>query len=392
MALRCNGESSFHERVPVGGEAGSVRLAVHFKPAMETNPTSTPAHLSSSGRPLRVGLVFETFDTYARESGDPSDAQAEYEPWATVELLEEALGRLGHETIRMGSPHALLASLSESRPPAVDVALNIAEGFGGRNREAWAPVLLEMAGIPCLGSDALTLSLSLDKAWANDRARSVGIPVAPQCVLASADEAEKADLPAAFPLFVKPRGEGSAKGIRLSSRVEGRAALVAEVRRVVADYAQPALVEAFLPGAEYTVMVTGHDPCRVWPVLQRALESSSRIGLHALGHESSRDWDHVTPGELTAELEANLKAAAAVVFEAFECRDFARIDFRMDATGKATFLELNPLPTFAPDGTFGVLAELEGRPVTALLAEVLEQALHRVGFQQAERPVRGNGD
>lgn len=359
---------------------------------METKPTSAPVYLSSSGEPVRVGLVFETFDTYARKPGEPSDAQAEYEPWATVELLEEALVGLGHQPIRIGSPHALLESLAESRVPAMDGALNIAEGFGGRNREAWAPVLLEMAGIPCLGSDALTLSLSLDKAWANDRARGVGIRVAPQCVLGSALEAETAELPAPFPLFVKPRGEGSAKGIRLSSRVEGRTALVEEVRRVVADYAQPALVEAFLPGAEYTVMVTGHAPCRVWPVLQRALESESRIGLHALDHETVRDWDHVAPGELSPELEANLKTAAELIFKAFECRDFARIDFRMDAAGEATFLELNPLPTFAPEGTFGVLAELEGRPVAALLAEVLEQALRRIGLPGPVREFIATGD
>jgi D-alanine-D-alanine ligase len=100
----------------------------------------------------------------------------------------------------------------------------------------------------------------------------------------------------------------------------------------------------------------------------------------------------VAPGELSPELEAHLKTTAEVIFEAFECRDFARIDFRMDAAGKATFLELNPLPTFAPDGTFGVLAELEGRPVAALLAEVLEQALRRIGLPGHGRPFTDIGD
>ena len=328
---------------------------------------------------MRVGLVYETFDTYAAQPEAPSDAHAEYEPWATVELLEEALVARGHQVVHVGAPHALLASVAEASGPSVDAVMNIAEGFGGRNREAWAPVLLEMAGIPCLGSDALTLSLSLDKAWANDRARAAGVPVAPQCLLASAEEAETAPLPSSFPLFVKPRWEGSAKGIRLSSRVEGRGALVEEVRRVVSDYDQPALVESFLPGAEYTVMVTGHAPCRVWPVLQRALEAESRIGLHALDHEAPRDWEHVAPGDLSAELEATLKAWAERIFQVFECRDFARVDFRLNSHGDPTFLELNPLPTFAPDGTFGVLAELEGRPVASLLADVLNQALARLG-------------
>ena len=113
--------------------------------------------------------------------------------------------------------------------------------------------------------------------------------------------------------------------------------------------------------------------------MQRALEAESRIGLHALDHEGPRDWEHVAPGDLSGELEATLKAWGERIFRVFECRDFARVDFRLNSDGEPTFLELNPLPTFAPDGTFGVLAELEGRPVASLLADVLEQALARVG-------------
>jgi D-alanine-D-alanine ligase len=345
-----------------------------------------------SASALEIGLVYETFDTYRRGASDPVDAHVEYEPIATVEVLEDALRCLGHEPVRLGSPYDLLSSIGEGRLPRLDAALNIAEAHGSRNRESFAPTLLEMAGVPYLGSDGLSLSLSLDKAWANQRAQAAGLRVAPQCVMASAAEAHEAKLPAPFPLFVKPRWEGTSKGIRASSRVADRAALAREVERIATDYAQPALVEAFLSGAEYTVTLVGHAPVRALPVLQRALELDTRIGLHALegpAHDGATQHAHCVPGSLDAALESELHRLGVAAFALFECRDFARADFRLDGEGRPCFLEINPLPTFAPDGTFGILAELQGRPLAELLAEVIGEGLGRLGL--AAQPARDAG-
>jgi len=341
------------------------------------------------GTPLDIGIVFETFATYERRAGDPDDAHVEYEPESTIAVLEAAFRRLGHRPVRLGSPHDLLARVAAG-PLGLDAALDIAEGFGSRNREAWAPVLLEMAGVPCLGSDALTLSLSLDKCWTARAVAAAGVPVAAQCAVASRAEAASlvlADHGLAFPLFVKPRWEGSAKGIRETSRVEDRAALEREVERVVSAYDQPALVEAFLPGAEYTVGLVGNGPPRPLPALQRALDRATGIGLHALetpgpgqGREEGEGRAHHLPGDLSPGLEARLAGLAVRVFEALDCRDFARCDFRLDAAGDPVFLEINPLPTFAVDGTFAIAAELEGRSFEALLADVFDQGLRRLGL------------
>lgn len=330
---------------------------------------------------LAIGLVYDLLGTYPRRPGDPPDVDAEYEPEATVCALERAIERLGHRAVRLGAPHALLAAIGKGELPALDAALSIAEGFGGRNREAWVPVLLEMAGVPALGSDALALSLSLDKALARTVVGAAGVPVARGAVIASAAEAESVEIPAPWPLFVKPRWEGTAKGIAPSSRVEDRAALAREVERIARDYRQPALVEEFLPGAEYTVTVVGHPP-RALPVLQRALEARTRIGVHALERHPAPPggWRAITPGGLDAALEAELAAQALRAFAALECRDYARADFRLDAAGRPRFLEINPLPTFAPSGSFGILAELEGRPLEALLADVIAAALARHGL------------
>ena len=340
---------------------------------------------------LQIGIVFEGFDAYPRRAGDPADYAAEYEPESTVAVIETAIRQLGHEAVRLGTPHELLSAIAEGGLKGIDAAISIAEGHGSRNREGWAPSLLEMAGIPTLGSDALTLSLTLDKAWTNRTVAAAGICVAAQCLMEDREMAAEGELPASFPLFVKPRWEGTSKGIGASSKVENRDELAREVVRIARDYRQPALVEAFIAGAEYTVTVVGHSPPRALPVLQRALDRATGIGLHAIVGVHSKPAtdadpgpDYTLPGDLTPVLEAELQRLARQCFELFECLDFARIDFRLDTADQPVFLEINPLPTFAVDGSFGILAELEGRPVEQLLAEVFNEALVRLGFGDAK--------
>ncbi len=328
---------------------------------------------------LRIGLVFDLLGTHPPRPDAPPDLDAEYEPEATVLLLEASLRRLGHVPVRLGNPHALLATLGKGELPPLDAALSIAEGYGSRNREAWAPALLEMAGVPCLGSDGLCLSASLDKAWAHRIVAAAGVPV-PDPRVVSLGELESACAGWEFPLFVKPRWEGTAKGIGPRSRVEDAASLARAVARIERDYDQPALVERFLPGAEYTVTVVGHAPPRALPVLQRALEPTTGIGLHAVERHPAPPggWCAHTPGVLDAPLERELERLALLAFDALECRDFARADFRLDAGGHPHFLELNPLPTFAPDGSFAILAEIAGRETAEFVAEILADGLRRM--------------
>lgn len=330
---------------------------------------------------LRIGLVFDLLGSMPGASGGPPDADAEFEPPETVEALEAAVRDLGAEPIRLGNARELLARIGRG-PLDVDAVWNISESSGTRNREAWAPVLLEMSGIPTLGADALTLSLSLDKAWCKDVVGAAGVAVPSHLSLLPEDLSEvleSGDLPGPYPLFVKPRWEGTAKGIRPGSKVADAAELTREVGRVAREYQQPALVEPFLRGAEYTVAVVGTPP-RCLPVLQRALETTTGIGLHAVErHAPEAGLAHHLPGDLEPELEAALEAAALRAFDALRCLDFARVDFRLDAGGVPHFLEINPLPTFAPDGSFGVHAELAGRSLTGLLAEVLGEGLLRLG-------------
>jgi len=331
---------------------------------------------------MRIGLIYDLFDDYPWQTGEVTDADAEYEPPETVEALSAAVRSLGHEPVRIGTAFDLLRQLPNLK---IDVALNIAEGARSRNREGYAPTLLEMAGIPFLGSDALTLSLSLDKAWTKDLAVAAGVLTPPYRSYASALDIDPLDLPGPFPLFVKPRYEGSSKGITPESKARDLDGLRAQVAFVNEAYRQDALVESFISGGgEFTVALFGNDPPEVLPVLQRAIEATTGIGLHALDRRTlpAHDWSYTLEGALSPTLEAILKHQAVRIYEKLLCKDFARLDFRVDAPGHPWFLEINPLPTFAPDGTFAILAELAGLAYPDFLAGVLERGLARVAREQ----------
>jgi D-alanine-D-alanine ligase len=329
---------------------------------------------------MQIGLIYDTFDAYPWTDDAPPDADAEYEPEETVETLAAAVEHLGHEPVRIGTAFDLRERLDSGLD--LDAAINIAEGAHSRNREAYAPILLEMAGIPCLGSDALTLSVTLDKAWTKDLVAAADVPTPPHRVYGGASEVDADDLPS-FPLFVKPRYEGTSKGITPQSKVHDVAALRREVERVATTYDQDAVAEGFVSGGgEFTVAVVGHDPPEALPVLQRGVEPTTDIGLHALEHRGAptarQDWDYELRGTLDPALEDRLQTLTLRVFEKLDCRDFARADFRVDADGQPRFLEVNPLPTFAPDDTFAIIAELMGRDYVDYLAEVFERGLRRL--------------
>ncbi len=351
---------------------------------------------------MRVGLIFDRFGDTPRPPGAPDDWDAEFEPEETVAALESALHLLGHMPVRVGNTAALFAAMRAgpiTRPPlALDAALSIAEGIGigeggTRNREAHAPVLLELAGVPALFSDALALSVSLDKSLTKVAVAAAGVLTPPHAVLRP-DHPEDLAAAAALgvPLFVKPRYEGTARGIAPTSRVETPDALRAEAARQHALYRQDLLAEAFIDGAEATVGVVGTgDEARALPVLLRATEAATGIGLHALERWERPEAPLVyrVPGVLAPDAEAEAARVAVAAHRALGLRDVSRSDVRIDRAGRVWFLEVNALPTFAPDGTFAVLAELAGVPYERWLAEVLAAGLERLSAARVRPGCRG---
>ena len=163
-----------------------------------------------------IGLVYDLRSDYLKE-GYTLEQIAELDTEATIEALDATLQALGHATDRIGHARALCARLV--RGDRWDLVFNIAEGLRGRSREAQAPAILELYGVPYVFSDPLVLAATLDKAVAKRLVRSHGLPTPNFKVVASLSEAVPDGL--RFPLFAKPIAEGTGKGIDERSRIDG---------------------------------------------------------------------------------------------------------------------------------------------------------------------------
>ena len=315
---------------------------------------------------MRIGLTYDL-------QTDPADErQAEFDPPRTLDALEAALRQLGHTVIRLGDATELLAASARLRD--VDLVWNLAEGDGGRCREAWVPTLLELWGVPFVGSDALALAIGLDKLLCKQLARSSGV-VTPRWVEICDPNCLDGVEALRFPLIIKPRYEGSGLGVDAQALVHDLPSLRRRARWAIERFAQPCLAEEFVAFGELTVLLIGNQPPVALPVVQRPLDAASRLACHVARQGDGATW--IAPLELTPALEHAARGAAVAMFELLGCRDMARVDFRVDQDGQPFFLEINPLPSFDPEGTLGLLAESLGTTYTHLVGRILEAAGRR---------------
>jgi D-alanine-D-alanine ligase len=324
---------------------------------------------------MRIALVYDLRDDY-RALGFSEEEVAEFDTVETIDQLAGALEALGCRPVRVGRGQALAARLVEGE--RYDLVFSIAEGLKGRSREAQVPALCELFDQPCLFSDPLTMAVCLDKGIAKRLVRDAGVKT-PNFAVAERSVDEIADW-ADFPAFVKPLAEGTGKGCEAASLVHTRAELQAAVARVIGRYRQPALVERYLPGREFTVGIVGNgNDARVLGVCEIVLKADAEANVYSL-HNKELCEELVTYAPAD-DSEAWLAGARALqAYRALECRDAARIDFRSDANGEPFFLEANPLAGLNPwHSDLPILAAQNGIDFVTLIGMVLDAGLARYG-------------
>jgi len=344
---------------------------------------------------VRIGLTYNL-----KPAGAEGDQFEEFDSVETIEALESAIRAAGHDPIRLGWGLEMLEALQRER---VDGVFNIAEGVGGRGRESQVPAVLEMLAIPCTGSDALAIALTLDKALAKVVAKNAGIATAPWFVtgvasITSTDKSvcatpilpnsrmsmqakdgvaqtllsvlgQDAAPDIAFPVFAKPAAEGSSMGITDRSLCRDQNELDATIERL-SKYG-PVLVEEFLPGDEFTVGIIGGEVLGVMQVLPRGSKNDFIYSL-----DVKRDYLNRVDYRLFDA--PDVAEVAMQVWRAFGLRDVARIDVRRDRNGVANFVEVNPLPGVHPiNSDLVILARLAGISHPDLIGRIIDAAIKR---------------
>ncbi len=336
---------------------------------------------------MRIGIACNLKADDPTPTHLPDDLHEEFDSPHTVETIAAALRRLGHDVVHLGDGRELLQRVLADPP---DLVFNIAEGEGiGRSREARVPAALEMLGIPCTGSDPLTLAVTLDKDCARRLVASAGVTV-PAGFVASQDRLnDRGDrelaqlLPThglALPVLLKPVCEGSSKGIRSKCLVRSPDEFVPVLRSLWRDYRQPVLVEEFIDGDELTVGLVGNAPPEVLGVMRVLPNRADGPFVYSL--EVKRDFRrqvrYECPARLAPGASEAVERAALAVWDALGCRDVARIDFRL-RDGVPYFLEANPLPGLNPESSdLVILAGLRGWPHHRLIERILDAALARI--------------
>lgn len=312
------------------------------------------------------------------------DTYAEWDTWETINALKDAIAEIHDVTLVEANEHAF-SGFKELKP---DIVFNIAEGINGINRESQIPAMLEFLNIPYTGSDALTLGICLDKSRTKEILTYNNIPNARFLLMENVEQAEKIDFE--FPLIVKPVSEGSSKGIFSSSFVNKKQELLDEIKRVINNYNQPALVEEFLPGREFTVAVLGNGgEAQVLPIIEILYDDFPEDVVPLYSYEAKWILDtkesefdvFECPAKLTRKLEEQIKNTALRAYSVLKCRDWSRIDLRLDKNGIPNIIEINPLPGIMPDpnenSSFPKAARAAGMSYNEMIQKVLYSAAKR---------------
>src|SRR5881628_3354089 len=334
---------------------------------------------------MRIGLAYNE----KPDASDASDAYAEWDDPSTIDAVDQALSLFG-SVVRLEADEFFPQKLSLAHP---DIVFNVAEGLHGPCRESHVPALCEFLNIPYTGSDPLTLALTLHKGRTKEILAYRGVPTAPFRVIERLSDVERMPLP--FPLFVKPVAEGSGKGIFVNNLCETPAQLAERVLFLLDRYAEPVLVETYLPGPEFTVAILGNGPeAYCLPVIGFDFSALPEGAPPVYGYEAKWVWDRPEaplaifqcPARVPAGLYREIERTALDAYHALGCRDWCRVDLRVDRFGVPNVLELNPLPGILPDpamnSCFPKAARAAGFGYDELIQEVVRIAWRRLTGQE----------
>jgi D-alanine-D-alanine ligase len=328
---------------------------------------------------------------------------------ATVSAALDALG-LAHRTVgvsRLADVPPVLAAARE------DVIFNLVEDFAGASADAnHVPMLCRAFGKGCTGSDLACLAAALDKWQTKALLQAAGLPCPRGIIVRLGEKVRAADLPPG-PYIVKPVSADASEGIDGASVVRKRKGsrtlnlgvldpFLLAVRRVHAEFHQSALVEQFIAGRELNVaLIERSGAVEVLPIAEIVFSTFPAGRPRIVDYAAKwlpesfeyRNTPQVVPARLAARQAGAVRRLALAAWKTLGCRDYARVDFRLDGKGRPFILEVNPNADVSPDSGFAAALGAAGISFAQFVASLLENARARMNRKSAAlRPCSGRGE
>jgi D-alanine-D-alanine ligase len=297
-----------------------------------------------------------------------------YNP-TTVKLVAESLEKEGHNVRIIDGNMYVIEKLQEFMPRVIEgermgMVFNMAYGIQGESRYTHLPAMLEMLGIPYVGSGPEGHALALDKVITKVVMQKKGIPTPNFWVFSTGDD----DMSQVqYPAIVKPKMEAVSYGLKVVNNEDD---LREAVKFVVSEFKQQALVEQFIRGREFSVGLLGNGDPEAFPVLEIDLENDPDA-IQTVDDKRERPREKICPANISQKLADEMVKWSKEAFRALGLRDFARVDIRMDENEYIYLLEINSMASLGLTGAYVNAAQVAGYDYTRLVNKVLEVAAVR---------------
>lgn len=286
-----------------------------------------------------------------------------------------------------------------------DVIFNLVEWFNNdQAHEPYVAGLYELLRVPYTGNTPMCLATCQRKFRTKVLLEAAGLPT-PAYFLVEQNDQPPREHGIPYPLIVKPAREDASGGIEKESVVADPEALATRVAHVHREFQQPALVERYIEGREIHVAILGNDPPEVLPLLEFEFDDPTPqeggewrphiVSYEAKWDPTSKDFysvDSVVPPRgLPRSVARRIREVALEAYKVLGCRDYARVDLRVDSDGLPYILEVNPNPDLSDGTGFMLCAEKSGRTFRGTLGEIVEMALRRGAVTHGPTKVRASG-
>jgi D-alanine-D-alanine ligase len=320
----------------------------------------------------------------ASPTGDIKDLEDVATVQEEIDALVKALQKEGFDARAVNIEDDFDRLLRNVTTPRPDVVFNLVEFFNNNPLlEDRVAGLYDLLGIPYTGAPPLTLAICQRKALAKQILKAYRIPTPRYKLVKKRPVPKLTGL--RYPLIVKPAWEDASAGVSDQAVVEDRTQLEKRVRMILAEYRQPALVEEFIDGRELGVSVFGNKKPKVLPVEEMDFSDLPPDRRAIITFESK--WNPlseafhlgklVCPAKLSRAVQQRVRKIALRTYQALGCRDYARIDMRLDKNDNLFVLEVNPNPDLTEGVAFMASAAAAGMSFSEALRKIVEEALKR---------------